>query len=164
MSIFGFTKCTLEGTAVIITKIHADNILATKKLILMHYLWNMNVLDFVILHYKIWFRVAEKYTFWYARITRVNTFGRTILPVKVNVHYNNEHDAVWNQQPPDCLLKRVFRRKSKKTSKLRVAGLCEGNWPVYTSLWLMLFVCHTTQNKVYLILSYLILIPRTKGQ
>ena len=27
----------------------------------------------------------------------------------------------------------------------------------YTSLWLMLFVCHTTQNKVYLILSYLIL-------
>ena len=25
----------------------------------------------------------------------------------------------------------------------------------YTSLWLMLFVCHMTQNKVYLILSYL---------
>ena len=30
----------------------------------------------------------------------------------------------------DCLLNRLFRRRSKKTSKLRVAGLCEGNSPV----------------------------------
>ena len=28
------------------------------------------------------------------------------------------------------LLNRLFRRKSKKTSKLRVTGLCEGNSPV----------------------------------
>ena len=30
-----------------------------------------------------------------------------------------------NQQPRDCLLNRLFRRRSKKISKLRVTGLCE---------------------------------------
>ena len=35
-----------------------------------------------------------------------------------------------NLQPHHCLLNRVFRRRSKKTSKLRVTGLCAGNSPV----------------------------------
>ena len=39
-------------------------------------------------------------------------------------------DGVSNHQPPDCLLNRLFRRRSKKTSKLRVTGLCAGNSPV----------------------------------
>ena len=43
---------------------------------------------------------------------------------------HNERDGVWNHQPHDCLLSRLFRRRSKKTSKLRVTGLCAGNWPV----------------------------------
>ena len=30
----------------------------------------------------------------------------------------------------DCLLKLLFRRRSKKISKPRVTGLCEGNWLV----------------------------------
>ena len=30
----------------------------------------------------------------------------------------------------DCLLNRLFRRRSKKTSKLRITDLCEGNSPV----------------------------------
>ena len=34
-----------------------------------------------------------------------------------------------NHQPHDCLLSRLFRHISKKTSKLRVTGLCEGNSP-----------------------------------
>ena len=38
--------------------------------------------------------------------------------------------GVSNQQPNNCLLKRLFRRRSKKTSKLRVTGLCVGNSPV----------------------------------
>ena len=29
----------------------------------------------------------------------------------------------------DCLLNRLFRRRSKKTSQLRVTGLCVGNSP-----------------------------------
>ena len=40
---------------------------------------------------------------------------------------HNDHDGVSNHQPRGCLLNRLFRRRSKKTSKLRVTGLCEGN-------------------------------------
>ena len=43
---------------------------------------------------------------------------------------HDERDVVSNHQPHDCLLKRLFRRRSKKTPKLRVTGLCEGNSPV----------------------------------
>ena len=37
---------------------------------------------------------------------------------------------VSNHQPKDCLLNHLFRGRSKKTSKLRVTGLCEGNSPM----------------------------------
>ena len=43
---------------------------------------------------------------------------------------HNDHDGVSNHQPHDCLLNRLCRRRSKKTSKLRVTGLCVGNPPV----------------------------------
>ena len=43
---------------------------------------------------------------------------------------HNECDGVSNHQPHDCLLRRLFRRRSKKTSKLRVTGLCAENSPV----------------------------------
>ena len=43
---------------------------------------------------------------------------------------HHERDGVSNHQPHDCLLKCLFRRRSKKTSKLRITGLCEGNSPV----------------------------------
>ena len=42
---------------------------------------------------------------------------------------HNGHDCVSNHQRHDCLLNRLFRRRSKKTSKLRVTGLCAGNSP-----------------------------------
>ena len=42
---------------------------------------------------------------------------------------HNDHAGVSNHQPHDCLLNRLFRRKSKKTSKLRVTGVCAGNSP-----------------------------------
>ena len=43
---------------------------------------------------------------------------------------HNGRDGVSNHQPRDCLLNRLFRRRSKNTSKLRVTGLCAGNSPV----------------------------------
>ena len=43
---------------------------------------------------------------------------------------HNGRDGVSNHQPHRCLLNRLFKRKSKKTSKLRVTGLCSGNSPV----------------------------------
>ena len=38
-------------------------------------------------------------------------------------------DSVSNHQPREWLLKRLIRHRSKKTSKLRVTGLCAGNSP-----------------------------------
>ena len=51
----------------------------------------------------------------------------------------NERDGVSNHRRPDCLLNRLFMRRSTKTSKLLVTGFSEGNptvmiplnnWPV----------------------------------
>ena len=42
---------------------------------------------------------------------------------------HNGRDGVSNHQPDDCLLNRLFRCRSKKTSKLRVTGPCAGNSP-----------------------------------
>ena len=42
---------------------------------------------------------------------------------------HNGRDSVSNHQPHDCFLNRLFRHISKKTSKLRVTGLCAGNSP-----------------------------------
>ena len=43
--------------------------------------------------------------------------------------HHNDRDGVSNHQPYDCLLYRLFRCRSKKTSKLRVTGFCAGNSP-----------------------------------
>ena len=40
---------------------------------------------------------------------------------------HNEYDGVSNHQSHDCLLNRLFKRTSKKTSKLSVSGFREGN-------------------------------------
>ena len=45
---------------------------------------------------------------------------------------HNEHDGVSYHQPRDCLL--VYWGEDKKTSKLRVTGLCVGNSPVIGEL------------------------------
>ena len=42
---------------------------------------------------------------------------------------HNERDGFSNHRRLDCLLNRMFMRRSKKTSKLRVTGLCEGKSP-----------------------------------
>ena len=48
----------------------------------------------------------------------------------LSLHWrHNDHDGVSNHQPRGCLLNRLFGRRSNKTSKLRVTGLCAGNSP-----------------------------------
>ena len=42
----------------------------------------------------------------------------------------NERGGVSNHRSINCLLSRFFRRRSNKTPKLLVTGLCEGNSPV----------------------------------
>ena len=38
-------------------------------------------------------------------------------------------DSISNHQPHDCFLNRLFRHRSKKTSKLHITGLCAGISP-----------------------------------
>ena len=47
----------------------------------------------------------------------------------LQLHYNDVIMGVMasHHQPHQCLLNRLFGRRSKKTSKLRVTGLCVGN-------------------------------------
>ena len=43
---------------------------------------------------------------------------------------HNGRNGVSNLHPNHCLLDRLFWRRSKKTTKLRVTGLCAGKSPV----------------------------------
>ena len=55
-----------------------------------------------------------------------NVFPYWLRPLRWR---HNDHAGVSNHQSHGCLLNRLFRRKSKKTSKLRVTGHCAGNSP-----------------------------------
>ena len=65
---------------------------------------------------------------------------QVLLKVSIKAHTNcccritlqwrhNGHDSVSNHQPNHCSFNRLFIRRSKKTSKLCVTGLCAGNSP-----------------------------------
>ena len=84
-----------------------------------------------------WFRSAviislPSVSIW--KVGQYNCLPRSIwwtLHPKTTLQWrHNEHNGVSNHQPYDCLLNRLFRRKSNKTSKLCVTGFCEGNAPV----------------------------------
>ena len=47
-----------------------------------------------------------------------------------SVGRHNEHDEVSNHRRFECSTNRLSRRRSKKTSKFRVIGLCKGDSPV----------------------------------
>ena len=63
---------------------------------------------------------------WFQFTQHALTIGNDIVALR---WHHNDHAGVSNYQPHGCLLNRLFRRKSKKTSKLRVTGLCAGNSP-----------------------------------
>ena len=54
----------------------------------------------------------------------------SLLYAILSLHWcHNRHDSISNHQPHHCLLNRLFRRRSKKISKLCITGLCAGNSP-----------------------------------
>ena len=61
--------------------------------------------------------------------TKARSIGSFSLLCKPLQRRHDERDDVSNHQRLDCLLNRLFRPRSKKTSKLRGTGLCEGNSP-----------------------------------
>ena len=78
-------------------------------------------------------RPVTRNTSWWYFYSKLIT-GRTFLHVQLGISQSlrwrhNDHAGVSNHQSHGCLLNRLFRRKSKKTSKPRVTGLCAGNSP-----------------------------------
>ena len=63
-----------------------------------------------------------------SKISPWNNFPTRYLRVPLQWRQNGR-DSDSNHQPHDCLLNRLFRRRSKKTSNLRVTGLCAGKSP-----------------------------------
>ena len=64
-----------------------------------------------------------------ADLRRHNVPAMNALAITLQWRHNGR-DGVSNHQPHHCLLNCLFRRRSKKSSKLRVTGLCAGNSPV----------------------------------
>ena len=62
-------------------------------------------------------------------MTDTSVYGVSIWITIAGRWRQSERDGVSNHTPRDCLLNRLFRHGWKKTSKLRVTGLCEGNSP-----------------------------------
>ena len=61
-------------------------------------------------------------------LTRLTVYCKRLCGSTCTLRWrHNDHAGVSNHQPHGCLLNRSFRRKSKKTSKLCVTGLCAGN-------------------------------------
>ena len=90
---------------------------------------------------KGWLNVKGKFCSWWSTQQLRGTDGSAIswppweyvsywcYPTPLQWHHDG-HNDISNHQPHDCLLYRLFRHRSKKTSKLCVTGLCEGNSPV----------------------------------
>ena len=86
-----------------------------------------------------WFHNWHSWSLWRKYLDNHNlgvlhvdilTETSTIWPTFYTLRWrHNGRDSVSNHQPNDCLLNRLFRRGSQKTSKLRVTGLCAGNSP-----------------------------------
>ena len=57
--------------------------------------------------------------------------SRGVLFVIFSLQWRHiERNGVSDHRRPDCLLNRLFRCKSKKTTTLRVTALCDGNLPM----------------------------------
>ena len=100
------------------------------------YIWNvwpLRMTDMCLKVYRCHFLYARGYWLTATAATVVVVVAAAAAGIVVTyfpLHWrHNDHDSVSNHQPHGCLLNRLFRRRSKKTSKLRVTGLCAGNSP-----------------------------------
>ena len=79
---------------------------------------------------------GESVTKWWSKNFQVSVVSRGYALFRVEQNKcdslqwrHNGRDSVSNHQHHDCLLNLLFRRRSKKTSKLRVTGFCAGSSP-----------------------------------
>ena len=83
-------------------------------------------------HIMPWSTITEYKVIWFWVMMSYidhNVFSNIQIAFWSLLWRHNEPDGVSNHQPHHCLLNRLFGHRSKKTSKLRVTGLCVGNSP-----------------------------------
>ena len=84
---------------------------------------------FLIIYFKPWFMFRE-----YQSQVSVFKYLWTLCSWSAFIHAlqwrHNGRNSISNHQPHNYLLSRLFRCRSKKTSKLCVTGLCAGNSPL----------------------------------
>ena len=74
---------------------------------------------------------STAHTSWFFRQTAQSAKSSISIKLLSTLQWrHNGLDGVLNQQPHDCLLNCLVRRRSEETSKFRVTGLCVGNSPV----------------------------------
>ena len=78
---------------------------------------------------KVYVMAGKVFSPTHVKILVLNWFVCEIQAADALRWRHNGCDSVSNHQPHHCLLNCLFRRRSKKTSKLRVTGLCAGNSP-----------------------------------
>ena len=90
----------------------------------------MSIIEYVIWRFQL---LMKQHNFAFSLPTVNSTHRDSMtewLAIKPLQWRHNGRGGVSNHQPHDCLLNRLIRCRSKKTSKLRVTGLCAGNSPV----------------------------------
>ena len=111
-----------------ITKIPQTDVLE-KQFDLYIFYWNADTTLWI----QFWQCLIISVNAWYASLNIYRKMHhKTLMWIKTRPGAlqwrHNERNSVSNHQPHDCLLNRLLHR-SKKTSKLRVTGLCAGNSP-----------------------------------
>ena len=92
--------------------------------------WSYKNMPGVKIHHVL---VYSKYFYMLKLVYPFHTVPQKMLflwKTKLLQWRHNEPNGVSNHRPLGCLLNRLCRRRSKKTLKLRVTDLCEGNSPV----------------------------------
>ena len=82
-------------------------------------------------------RLPLWYWIYFRRITNMYLYFSVENKDLTLQWHHNGRNGISNHQPHDCFLNHLFRRRSKKTSKICITGLCAGiftgdrhKWPV----------------------------------
>ena len=99
-----------------------------KKIYDLYFFQQINLYCFKIEFSRFWLYSSIQVCWHLCVCVVIVGFIRTLHCIALRWRHN-DHAGVSNHQPHGCLLNRLFRRRSNKTSKLRVTGLCSGNSP-----------------------------------
>ena len=89
----------------------------------------LDTLGLLTLHNNHSYSLKNIYTFWIESVCFIPSLSLHQMWYLIITVTAYERNGISYRQPHDSLLNRLFRRRSKKTSKLRAIGLCAGNSP-----------------------------------